>query len=277
MAKLGIGGTSSSSYAINEHGNACAWGFNNYGQLGNNSTSNSSVPVTVDVSGVLSGKTITAVGGTFRHSIALGNDGTVYAWGRKNLGQLGDNSTTDSHVPVMVDVTGVLSGKTRTAVAAGSSHSLALASDGHVYSWGYNAYGQLGDNSTTNSSVPVTVVITNGDDFSLPVEITSFTAVCKGSAILLEWITESEVENLGFIIERSENDETWQEIAYYQDLPSLQGQGNSNTRSMYSFSDHNVVPGVCYDYRLADVSYQGQKAYYPLLQAFRPGDHSRSV
>ena len=134
-----------------------AWGLNSYGQLGNNSTTNSSVPVQVTQSGVLLGKTVVAVSAGSAHCLALCSDGTVAAWGWNGAGQLGNNSTTDSRVPVLVSRTGVLSGKTVVAVSAGSIHSLALCSDGTVAAWGRNQEGQLGNNSITNSSVPVLV------------------------------------------------------------------------------------------------------------------------
>ena len=134
-----------------------SWGSNNYGQLGNNSTTSSRVPAAVTTSGVLSGKAIIAVsvGGT--HSLALCADGTLAAWGYNSNGQLGNSTTTNSSVPVMVNTSGALSGKTVVAIAAGNDHSLALCSDGTVASWGFNGYGQLGSDGTSNSSVPVAV------------------------------------------------------------------------------------------------------------------------
>jgi uncharacterized repeat protein (TIGR03803 family) len=139
-----------------------AWGKNTYGQLGNNSTTSSDVPVSVLSSGVLSGKTIVAIAAGGNHSLALCSDGTVAAWGYNGFGELGNNSTTSSSVPVAVTTTmgTALAGKTVVAIAAGNNHSLALCSDGTVAAWGYNPYGELGNNSTTNSSVPVAVTTT---------------------------------------------------------------------------------------------------------------------
>ncbi|MHA3770083.1 RCC1 domain-containing protein [Verrucomicrobiota bacterium sgz303538] len=134
-----------------------AWGDNGSGQVGNNSTTDSLVPVDVLSTGVLSGKTVISATAGQSHSLALCSDGTVAAWGYNGSGQLGNNSTVNSKVPVAVDTTGVLSGKTVVAVAAGQHHSLALCSDGTVAAWGYNYYGQLGNNSTTDSTVPVAV------------------------------------------------------------------------------------------------------------------------
>ena len=106
-------------------GKAYCWGENAAGQLGNDATADSLVPVAVDVSGVLSGKTVTAVSTGTSHSCVVA-DGKAYCWGENAAGQLGNDATADSLVPVAVDVSGVLSGKTVTAVAAGESHTVAL-------------------------------------------------------------------------------------------------------------------------------------------------------
>ena len=97
---------------------------------------------------VLTAQTSIAVGGG--QSCALTAGGAVKCWGRNDSGQLGNNSTTDSSVPV--DVSGLGSGV--TAIAAGSYHSCALTAGGAAKCWGYNFNGQLGNNSTTNSLVP---------------------------------------------------------------------------------------------------------------------------
>lgn len=150
---------SSSTCGIVE-GRAYCWGYNNRGQLGDGTTTNSSSPVAVDTSGVLSGKTMTAISAGDSHTIAIDSDGKVYTWGYNSYGQLGNGSTVDSSVPVEVSMSGVLSGKTITAVAAGDGFTLALDATGKVYAWGANDRGQLGNNSTTTSSVPVAVITT---------------------------------------------------------------------------------------------------------------------
>jgi alpha-tubulin suppressor-like RCC1 family protein len=143
--------------ALCSDGTLVAWGGNSSGQLGNNSTTNSSVPVSVTRSSALTGKTVVAVAAGGSHSIALCSDGTLVAWGGNTYGQLGNNSTTSTSVPVSVTRSGVLAGKTVVSIAAGWGHSLVLCSDGTVVAWGYNSHGQLGNSSTTNSSVPVLV------------------------------------------------------------------------------------------------------------------------
>jgi alpha-tubulin suppressor-like RCC1 family protein len=138
-------------------GKAYCWGTGSNGQLGNSASSDSSVPVAVTTSGVLSGKTILSISAGFRHTCAVASDNKVYCWGQDGNGQLGDNSTSDSNVPVAVNTAGVLSGKSIISVSAGVYSTCVVTSDGLGYCWGYNGYGQLGDNSTTQSLVPVAV------------------------------------------------------------------------------------------------------------------------
>ena len=140
--------------AINS-GQIYCWGANWGGQLGNNTTTNSSVPVLVDTSGVLAGKTITSVQVSEDHSCALA-DGQIYCWGDNYEGKLGNNTTTNSSVPVAIDPGNVLAGKTITSIALGVYYTCAVA-DGQAYCWGYNGEGQLGNNTTTDSLVPIAV------------------------------------------------------------------------------------------------------------------------
>jgi hypothetical protein len=99
-----------------------AWGNNNFGQFGNGSTTNSSVPLQVSQSGVLEGKTVVAVSVGSEHSLALCSDGTLAAWGYNDQGLLGNGSTTNSSVAVLVNQSGVLYGKTVVAVEAGHNY-----------------------------------------------------------------------------------------------------------------------------------------------------------
>ncbi|MCX6864874.1 MAG: cadherin-like beta sandwich domain-containing protein, partial [Verrucomicrobia bacterium] len=154
---IGIAAGNSHSLALCSDGTMAAWGTGSGGQLGNASTSDSYVPVLVDRTGALSGKTVTAIATGNSHNLALCADGTLVAWGNNSIGQLGNNSTTNSNVPVVVDRSGVLAGKTVLAVSAGASHSLAVCADGTLAAWGLNSNGQLGNNSTTQSNVPVAV------------------------------------------------------------------------------------------------------------------------
>ncbi|MFE0463637.1 RCC1 domain-containing protein [Kitasatospora sp. NPDC058965] len=133
-----------------------AWGHNNYGQLGNGTNADSSVPVRVE--GL---NKVIAIAAGSEHSLALREDGTVWAWGYNINGQLGDGTSASRNVPSqVVNLTGV------SKIVAGCNHNLALigpasgggtkpTSGNSIKAWGYNATGQLGDNSTINRYTPV--------------------------------------------------------------------------------------------------------------------------
>lgn len=144
----------SHSVAFRNH-TTMAWGYNGFGQLGNNSIDNQNVPV--PVAGV-SGLTGVVAGGT--HTLAFKNMSGVWAWGNNGYGQLADGTNIARTTPVQVKTSAagnpLLTGV--TAVAAGGNHSLALKSDGTVWAWGYNGFGQLGDNTGVNRSTAVQVV-----------------------------------------------------------------------------------------------------------------------
>ena len=149
------------SCAAMADGTATCWGENNYGQLGNNSTTNSTVPVRVSgIDGADDASTTVSVSTGGQHSCALMANGTAICWGSNGAGQLGNNSTTSSPVTVPVAVSGIdgsTQGSTAVSVRTGDYHSCALMADDSVTCWGFNGYGQLGDNSAPNSSVPVLV------------------------------------------------------------------------------------------------------------------------
>src|ERR1017187_9908535 len=137
-------------------GAAYCWGLSSYGQLGAGNTSSTSVPVAVDTSGVLAGQAMTQITAGWYDTCALdATVGTVYCWGRNSYGQLGDGSTTDSSVPVAVDTGGLLAGKPLTQITIGGYDVCAMDASGAAYCWGANHFGELGDGSTTDSSVPV--------------------------------------------------------------------------------------------------------------------------
>ena len=150
------------------------WGYNAYGQLGDNSTATSTKPVAVY--GL--GSKVKHVTSGYMHSCALTTRGKVWCWGWNAYGQLGDNTTTNSSKPVAVANLGKVK-----AIDAGYLHTCAITTKGAVKCWGYNANGQLGDNSATNSLTPVSVYgITKG----AKAVSSSYTSTCaitsKGAA-----------------------------------------------------------------------------------------------
>lgn len=138
-------------------GKAYCWGNGQYGRLGTGSTVSVSYPTAVDTSGVLSGKTALQIDAGYNMACMIASDNQGYCWGGNGSGELGNNTTSDSSVPVAVNTSGVLSGKTLKKITVGHIHTCAIASDDQAYCWGNNIAGQLGNNSTSNSSVPVAV------------------------------------------------------------------------------------------------------------------------
>ena len=101
-----------------------------------------------------------------------------------------------------------------------------------------------------------------GSDQSLPVVLSVFSGNQEGDTVILNWSTDSETENLGFILERRESGPSgasgteWKQIAHFNTDPELAGQGSKVTRTDYSYTDAGVQVGKRYSYRLTDVSYQ---------------------
>jgi alpha-tubulin suppressor-like RCC1 family protein len=144
------------SLAVGSNDTVYAWGSNIGGALGDGTTDDRITPMPVAIP---TGITVTALAAGSWHSLALGSDGTVYAWGLNGDGELGDGTTTERLTPVTVALpTGVKA----TAVSADYLYSLALGSDGTAYAWGANVAGQLGDGTTTDRLTPIKVALPAG-------------------------------------------------------------------------------------------------------------------
>ena len=150
----GVSAVSAGGYytcALSTGGGLKCWGQNDFGQLGDGTTTSRWTPVAV--SGLTSG--VSAVSGGGYHACALTTGAGLKCWGENDQGQLGDRTTFRRSIPV--DVFGLTSGV--SAVSAGGEHSCALTTGAGIKCWGENDRGQLGDGTTTDNRAPVDVTL----------------------------------------------------------------------------------------------------------------------
>lgn len=139
---------SETSFAMKIDGTIWGWGENNNYQLGDGTATDRYKPVKVDQ--ITRAKAIT---GGDMFSVALKPDGTVWTWGQDiyNWGVLGTGKTISASPEKISDISDI------TAISSSGSHALAVKSDGTVWAWGYNGYGQLGSGNYNNSPIPTQV------------------------------------------------------------------------------------------------------------------------
>jgi alpha-tubulin suppressor-like RCC1 family protein len=135
-------------------GQVYCWGWNDYGQLGDGTTTDRTTPTLV-ANGAMDNSGVTAVAVSERHTCAL-KGGQVYCWGYNGYGQLGDGTYTHRTTPTLV-ANGAMGNSGVTAVAGGAYLHTCALKGGQVYCWGWNYYGQLGDGTTTDRTTPTLV------------------------------------------------------------------------------------------------------------------------
>jgi hypothetical protein len=184
-----LGGRGYHNLALDMDGTIWAWGWNSQGQLGHD-TSGQNCP------GVLSGTTCSAVpipvlgishpltvtGGGF-FSLAVMPDHTVMAWGSNKYGQLGNGSYANQPSPVAVSA--VLSHVVQ--LSAGWFHAVALTDDGHVWTWGDNAFGEIGNGVTSSQGISIPVEVPDLNNIVAVSGGDSFTGAQKGDGTVWTW------------------------------------------------------------------------------------------
>ena len=157
--------------ALGSDGNLYSWGFNNQGQLGNGTTTNSGLGKVIMPA---DGTKFTKISAGFNYSLAIGSDGNLYGWGDNSYGQLGigNPSVSPNQQPIKVILpTGI---PKFTQISAGDSHSLALGTDGNLYSWGYNDHAQLGIGASDSDAHAAPSKV------NLPTGVPKFTQISAG-------------------------------------------------------------------------------------------------
>lgn len=139
-----------SAYALKANGEEWAWGNNStFGELGDNSVSRRSSPVSV-----VGEHTFSYLGVGYTHTLALKSNGEAWAWGDAGYGKLGNQNTADNKSSPI----SVVGNHSFISIVGGGDHTAALKANGEVWTWGNNTQGQLGDLTTTHKSSPISVV-----------------------------------------------------------------------------------------------------------------------
>jgi alpha-tubulin suppressor-like RCC1 family protein len=144
-----------SCFAIKIDGTLWAWGYNLNGILGDGTTINKSTPTQIGISNNWKNISVSEL-----HILALKTDGSIWSWGNNFNGQLGngnnDNTNPNNYIPTQVGTA-----SDWKSVSAGSGHSLAIKTNGTLWSWGANNYGQLGDGTNIDKSSPIQIGASN--------------------------------------------------------------------------------------------------------------------
>jgi alpha-tubulin suppressor-like RCC1 family protein len=216
-------------YALLEDGTVVAWGSNDEGQLGNGPMGAtgelgrypkpSFTPVRVtgltNISQIEAGK---------KHAVALRKDGTVWAWGTRDEGAIGDGQPKTLRPVMAIGPTQVKGLQGITQIAAAGNHNLALRSDGKVMAWGHNRDGQLGNGTRDNGWAPAEVI---GLDriVGISAGIASFAGNCFSGAVRDDgtaWTWGSGVSGvMGNGTENISPDEPGGRILVPQQVPGL--------------------------------------------------------
>lgn len=134
--------------AIKSTGTIWTWGHNDTGQLGDNTTIDKNIPVNIAPT-----NTYIKIAKGEQYSFVQKSDGTLWAFGGNALGQLGDGTTVNKLIPTAVST----SATTWQQITSKFSHCAAIKSDGTLYTWGKNLYGEMGDGTGISKSLPTLI------------------------------------------------------------------------------------------------------------------------
>lgn len=169
--------------AIKLDGTLWLWGNGTSGEMGDNTTLSKSSPVQTITGGTNWVQVAIGVAqGTGAQVGAIKNDGTLWMWGLQSQGSLGTNNSLQYSSPVQT----VAGGTTWKQVSCGQYFSTAVKNDGTLWTWGYNYYGALGDNTTLGKSSPIQT-ISLGTNWSMVSAGYRHTGAVKNDGTLWMW------------------------------------------------------------------------------------------
>ena len=167
-----IAGGGMSGYALDSDGHLWAWGGNDCGRLGDGTETDRYTLTQIKPDTVF-----TEIAAGTAHVLALDDGGHLWAWGQSGSGQVGNGTVIDASVSGVLSPVLIKPDTTFTRIAGGWEHSLAIDSDGQLWAWGDNQYGQLGTGDNADKSTPVKVSadgtfvqVAAGDGFSLAID-----------------------------------------------------------------------------------------------------------
>jgi len=135
--------------ALKTDGTLWAWGYNSQGQLGDGSAANKNAPIRI---GALADSNWSKISAGGAHTVAIKTDGTLWAWGDNDDGELGTGTTNNENTPTQIGTD-----STWSEISAGGTHTVAIKTDGTLWAWGHNYYAQLGNGSSKNENTPTKI------------------------------------------------------------------------------------------------------------------------
>ena len=225
--------------AMDTDGSLYTWGYNNYGQFGNGtatgvySTTYAAYPARVpDPKDTSKAFKATQISAGANHALAVGQDGTAWAWGYNDRGQLGDGSTTRRPTPQQIqDPANPGQAFQAVQISAGVHHSLAVDRNGAAWAWGWNSDGQLGDNTTSDQPAPTRVSPPAGQGSA-------------GTGLASARISAGRNHSLA--IGQDGNTYSWGDNQYGQ-LGTEQSRTQSLTPTLAAFNPKLLITGVKFD------------------------------
>jgi alpha-tubulin suppressor-like RCC1 family protein len=178
-----VSGGVSHSIAIKSDGTLWAWGNNGDRRLGNGTTTSQTAPIQIGTA------TWKAVAAGLSHTLAIKTDGTLWAWGSNGNGHLGNGTTTAITVPTQIGTdTWSQVVCSESSGSDGNAHTVGIKSDGTLWAWGSNSFGQLGDGTTTTKRSPTQV---GTDTWKTVVAGSAYTVGIKTNGTLWAWGSNS--------------------------------------------------------------------------------------
>ena len=196
---------------ISRNGTLWAWGRNNQGQLGNGMWSNNPTLAPIQIGTNTNWASVSA---GYGHTVAIRTDGSLWAWGRNNHGQLGDGTITSRNTPHQIGTA-----TNWASVSAGREHTMAVRADGTLWAWGRNNRGQLGDGTTTQRDSPIQIgpmtnwaYVSAGGSHNVAVR-TNGTLWAWGEKAHLQSTVTWCIHNYGLIPVRIGTDTNWKSVS----------------------------------------------------------------